>query len=76
MEGVPYRAALGRRTLATKGTQEIEQNLIKIEQINRVGKKQKKHFQMFVALVRASVLSGLGVSLRTGSYAMPITLIT
>ena len=31
---------------------------------------------MFVALVRASVLSGFGVSLRTSSYAMPITLIT
>ena len=31
---------------------------------------------MFVALVRACVLSGLGVSLRTSSYAMPIPLIT
>ena len=31
---------------------------------------------MFVALVRAIVLSGLGVSLRTSSYAMPIPLIT
>ena len=76
MEGVPYRAALGRRTLATKGTQEIEQNLIKIEQKFWVEKNKKEHFQMFVALVRACVLSGLGVSLRTSSYAMPITLIT
>jgi hypothetical protein len=31
---------------------------------------------MFVALVRACVLSGVGVSLRTGSYAMPTPLIT
>ena len=29
MDGVPYRAALGRRTLATEGTQEIKQNLVK-----------------------------------------------
>ena len=55
---------------------EIQQNLIKIEQKFWVGKKQKKPFQMFVALVRACVLSGVGVSLRTGSYAMPIPLIT
>ena len=55
---------------------EIQQNLIKIEQKFWVGKKQKKHFQMFVALIRAIVLSGLGVSLRTSSYAMPIPLIT
>ena len=55
---------------------EIQQNLIKIEQKFWVGKKQKKPFQMFVALVRAIVLSSLGVSLRTGSYAMPIPLIT
>ncbi|SDG62278.1 hypothetical protein SAMN04487901_10689 [Prevotella communis] len=31
---------------------------------------------MFVALVRAIVISGFGVSLRTGSYTMPIPLIT
>ena len=31
---------------------------------------------MFVALVRACVLSSLGVSLRTSSYAMPTPLIT
>ena len=55
---------------------EIQQNLIKIEQKFWVGKKQKEPFQMFVALVRACVLCGLGVSLRTSSYAMPTPLIT
>ena len=55
---------------------EIQQNLIKIEQKFWVGKKQKKPFQMFVALIRACVLSATGVSLRMSSYAMPIPLIT
>lgn len=31
---------------------------------------------MFVALVRAPVLSGMGLSLRASSYAKPIPLIT
>ena len=65
-----------KETLATKGTQEIYQIYSKSNKLIGLEKNKKEPFLMFVALVRAIVISGFGVSLRTGSYAMPITLIT